>query len=112
MLCACRRPGSSTSKCLRCYYIGLMDALYPICPDCLFIGEGTGATALAANWGKITVHPTLHCSTPLHHLDLDAHHRLQLWNSATPGQPLNVKDFWGSPIATVYVMPLCNAAVW
>ena len=70
-LCACCRPGSSTSKCLRCYYIGLMDVLYPICPDCLFIGEGTGATALAANWGEATVHPTLQ-----HHLDLDAHHRL------------------------------------
>ena len=56
---ACCRPGSSTSKCLRCYYIGLMDALYPICPDCLFIGEGTGATGLAANWGETTLQATL-----------------------------------------------------
>lgn len=53
--CVWCRPGSSTSKCLRCYYIGLMDALYPICPDCLFIGEGTGATSLAANWGETTL---------------------------------------------------------
>ena len=53
--CVWCRPGSSTSKCLRCYYIGLMDALYPICPDCLFIGEGTGATGLAANWGETTL---------------------------------------------------------
>ena len=45
------RAGGSTSMCLSCYYLGLMDALYPICPDCLFIGEGTGATSLAANWG-------------------------------------------------------------
>ena len=46
------RAGSSTSMCLSCYYLGLMDAIYPICPDCLFIGEGTGATGLAANWGE------------------------------------------------------------
>ena len=45
------RAGGSTSMCLSCYYLGLMDAIYPICPDCLFIGEGTGATSLAANWG-------------------------------------------------------------
>ena len=36
---------------LSAYYLTLMDRLYPICPDCLFLGEGTGATSLAANWG-------------------------------------------------------------
>ncbi|CAL5221967.1 g4249 [Coccomyxa viridis] len=45
-------PGSSRSKCLRCYCIRRMDPMYPICPDCLFIGEGTGATRLAANWAQ------------------------------------------------------------
>ncbi|CAK0786597.1 hypothetical protein CVIRNUC_009811 [Coccomyxa viridis] len=43
--------GSSTAMSLHYYYTGLMDAMWPICPDCLFIGEGTGATNLAANWG-------------------------------------------------------------
>ena len=39
---------------LHYYYTGLMDAMWPICPHCLFIGEGTGATNLAANWGDFT----------------------------------------------------------
>lgn len=47
----CCRPGSGTAKSLHYYYTGLMDAMWPICPDCLFIGEGTGATSIAANWG-------------------------------------------------------------
>ncbi|CAL8465539.1 g5075 [Coccomyxa elongata] len=33
------------------YYIALMDALWPICPDCLFLGEGTGAASIGANYG-------------------------------------------------------------
>jgi hypothetical protein len=33
------------------YYLALMDSIHPICPDCLFLGEGTGATILATNWG-------------------------------------------------------------
>ena len=41
-----------------------MDTLYPICPDCLFIGEGTGATSLAANWGETThMYCGTHCVT-------------------------------------------------
>lgn len=62
-----------------------MDALYPICPDCLFIGEGTGATSLAANWGETTVHSTLHSSAALHHIDLGADHRVRLETPAMPG---------------------------
>ena len=45
---------------LHYYYTGLMDAMWPICPDCLFIGEGTGATNLAANWGDLTGFLRLH----------------------------------------------------
>ena len=40
--------------CLSAYYLSLMDALHPICPDCLFLVEGTQAGHIAANWG---VHP-------------------------------------------------------
>ena len=47
--------------CLSCYYLGLMDAIYPICPDCLFIGEGTGATGLAANWGGSVTSRSICC---------------------------------------------------
>ena len=36
---------------LSAYYLALMDALNPICPDCLFLVEGTGGGNLAANWG-------------------------------------------------------------
>ena len=39
---------------LSAYYLALMDSIHPICPDCLFLGEGTGATNLAANWGAFT----------------------------------------------------------
>ena len=58
-----RREGSSTAMSLHYYYTGLMDAMWPICPDCLFIGEGTGATNLAANWGDFT--------SFLHHCSVD-----------------------------------------
>lgn len=37
---------------LSAYYLSLMDALHPICPDCLFLIEGTGGGGLAANWGR------------------------------------------------------------
>ena len=36
---------------LSAYYLALMDSIHPICPDCLLLGEGTGATNLATNWG-------------------------------------------------------------
>ena len=57
-----------------------MDALYPICPDCLFIGEGTGATSLAANWGEATLQSNFQynmcvalCNIQLPHSRLDQH---------------------------------------
>ncbi|EIE23035.1 glycoside hydrolase [Coccomyxa subellipsoidea C-169] len=43
--------GSGNIGGLADYYIALMDALWPICPDCLFLGEGTGAAMVGANYG-------------------------------------------------------------
>lgn len=47
---ACRE-GNQFIGSLADYYIALMDALWPICPDCLFLGEGTGAASIGANYG-------------------------------------------------------------
>ena len=44
---------------LSAYYLALMDALAPICPDCLFLVEGTGAGNIAANWGVHTIAPVV-----------------------------------------------------
>ncbi|EIE23036.1 hypothetical protein COCSUDRAFT_63419 [Coccomyxa subellipsoidea C-169] len=33
-------------------YMHAMDALWPICPDCLFLVEGTGQTGIGATWGN------------------------------------------------------------
>ena len=32
-------------------YLRALDRLYPACPDCLFVIEGTGQSAAKANWG-------------------------------------------------------------
>jgi hypothetical protein len=32
-------------------YTELMDALYPVCPDCLFLIEGSGQSNARINWG-------------------------------------------------------------
>ena len=33
------------------FYMQVMDAVNPICPGCLLLVEGTGATNYKANWG-------------------------------------------------------------
>ncbi|CAL8465540.1 g5076 [Coccomyxa elongata] len=33
-------------------YLKAMDALYPICPDCLFLVEGSGQAGIGATWGN------------------------------------------------------------
>ncbi|KAK9833284.1 hypothetical protein WJX81_003097 [Elliptochloris bilobata] len=44
--------GSKGIDSLTDIYITVMDALWPICPDCLFLIEGGGQVKLLANWGN------------------------------------------------------------
>ena len=51
------------------FYLGVMDALYPLCTTCLFMVEGTGATVFKANWGAprlsgACAHVPGHCGRP------------------------------------------------
>lgn len=47
MMCACSfnltwEGTGATNSSLTSYYVNAIDALYPICPDCLFLVEGGG----------------------------------------------------------------------